>query len=121
MADWRNLQVLLSPISDTYLRKLLRESGHALDPLVEGVRQDTVDALERTLLALEAIYSAAEKDVRKQCRALVMEARQHAVFALRKAAPGMQDQRNEMIQWMRIWLENPGVFPVWLRVRKQNY
>jgi hypothetical protein len=24
-----------------------------------------------------------------------------------------------MIQWMQVWLENPGVFPVWVEIRKR--
>ena len=112
---------LLSPISNTYLRKLLRDSQHPLHPLVEGVRQDSMEALERTLLALEGIYSESEGAIKKQCRALVIEGKLHATFALKRASSQDQMNREEMIEWMRIWLENPGVFPIWVQVRKQNY
>ena len=60
---------MLSPISNTYLKKLLRDSQHPLHPLVEGVRQDSMEELERTLLGLECIYSMSVDAVKKQCRA----------------------------------------------------
>lgn len=119
--DWQDLLFLLSPISNTYLRNLLRNSQHPLDPLVEGVRQDSMEALERTLLALEGIYSNGEDAVKKQCRALVIEAKLHASFALKRTSSPDQLKRKEMIEWMQIWLENPGVFPLWVQIRKQNY
>ena len=121
MRDWEDLLALLSPISNTYLRRLLRDSQHPLHPLVEGVRQDSMDALERTLLALEGIYSESGESVKKQCRTLVLEAKLHATFALRRTSPHDSIQRKEMIEWMRVWLENPGVFPIWVRIRKQAY
>jgi hypothetical protein len=27
-------------------------------------------------------------------------------------------QKEEMIQWMLVWLENPGIFPAWVKLRK---
>jgi hypothetical protein len=42
----------LAPISAGYLRRLLRSSGVVLHPLVEGVRQEDLESLERSLLAL---------------------------------------------------------------------
>ncbi len=119
--DWQDLLLLLSPISNIYLRRLLRNSQHPLHPLVEGVRQDSMESLERTLLALEGIYSEADETVRKQCRAVIIEAKLHASFAIKRASSPDQSKRKEMIEWMRVWLENPGVFPVWVQIRKQNY
>lgn len=80
-----------------------------------------MEALERTLLALEGIYSGTDEAVKKQCRALVIEAKLHASFALKRTSSPDQLKRKEMIEWMQIWLENPGVFPLWVQIRKQNY
>ena len=44
--EWRQLRELLAPISDGYLRQLLRSCGLPLDPVVEGVRQETFEELE---------------------------------------------------------------------------
>ncbi len=98
----------LGPISDSYLRRLLRDSGAPLDPLVEGVRQTGFDELERTLLAL------LDCD-RAEARPLVIEAKEHAKLALKRKPDAA---REEMILWMLTWLENPDAFPVWLRLRK---
>ena len=38
--EWAMLHVDLAPISGSHLRRLLRESGVPLAPLVEGVRQE---------------------------------------------------------------------------------
>lgn len=103
-----NLRLILAPISEGYLRRLLRESGIALHPLVEGVRQSSLGDLERTLLALLECDRAA-------ARRVVIEAKDHAKLALRR----QQDlSRQEMVLWMMTWLENPEAFPIWVRLRK---
>jgi hypothetical protein len=108
---------LLAPVSQGYLRKLLRACGVPLAPLVEGVRQDSLAELERTLLALEREYSSGRHS---ECRALVIEAKNHARWALRspKLTPEQKALREEMVLWMLTWLENPPAFPAWLRLRK---
>jgi hypothetical protein len=102
------LRKVLGPVSDSYLRRLLRESGAALHPLVEGVRQSGFEELERTLLAL------LECD-RTAARRLVIEAKDHAKLALRREP---DPAREEMILWMLTWLENPEAFPIWVRLKK---
>lgn len=115
--NWRELKETLDPISDHYLRKLLRASGHQLDPLVEGVRQENLAVLADSLTRLESVYSAGAMDEKKRCRALVIEAKQHAAFAVQRAGNA---GKKEMMEWMRVWLENPGVFPVWVEIRKRG-
>jgi hypothetical protein len=123
-AQWRDLRERLAPISDSYLRRLLRATGLPLAPLVEGVRQDSLEELERTLLALEREYLAAvragEHERAGACRHAVIEAKDHARLALRnpKTDPAKAARKREMILWMLTWLENPGVFPAWLALRK---
>ena len=100
----------IAPVSPRYLRELLRDSGAALDPLVEGVRQDSWENLERTLSALAEVYEAARERgdaaSQRECRRLVIEAKDHAKWR----------RRDEMAAWMLTWLENPTVFPVWVRL-----
>ncbi len=109
----------LAPVSGGYLRRLLRECGTELHPLVEGVRQDSLDALERTLLALVAVYreaeSAGDRERMRLCRRAVIESKDHARLAHRRGAEG----KEEMILWMLVWLENPPVFALWVRLRRQ--
>jgi hypothetical protein len=94
----------IGPISQSYLKKLLRESGYLLAPLVEGVRQESLDALEQSLLAMPA-----DRDGRR----CVIEAKDHAKFALKN-----HPEKEEMILWMITWLENPAIFEQWVKLRR---
>jgi hypothetical protein len=102
------LRVILAPISESYLRRLLRESGVALAPLVEGVRQGTLEDLESTLLVLLDEYERSGPDRRAAVRRLVITAKDHARWA----------GKEEMVLWMTTWLENPPVFRQWLVLRR---
>jgi hypothetical protein len=102
----------LAPAADSTIRRALRESGIPMAPLVEGVRQNTLDDLHRTLNAMAAEY---ERDP-KQVRSAVLVARQHAEWNLRRQ-PG-DALREEAFLWIRTWLENPGVFESWARLRR---
>ncbi len=59
-AEWDELRRQLAPVSESYLRKLLRESGVPLAALVEGVRQETLEALESSLLRMLAEYETGD-------------------------------------------------------------
>ncbi len=119
-AEWDELAQALAPISESHLRRLLRESGVPLSPLVEGVRQEDFAALERTLLALLEIYGSDPARARA-CRRAVITAKDHAKWVLRnpRAAPEKREQKEEMVLWMLTWLENPPVFPSWLALRRK--
>ena len=112
-AEFAELARALSPISEGYLRKLLRESGVPLAPTVEGVRQSGLEELERSLAALLAEYEAGDSIRRAAIRKRVIEARDHARFAARK-----NPEKQEMVLWMTTWLENPPVFTEWARLRR---
>src|SRR5260370_32513081 len=87
-ALWRELQAELAPVSAEYLRRLLRQSGVPLAPLVEGVRQDTFEDLERTLLALDREYSSGDEPRRAAGRRQGIAAEDRARWALRRR-PGV--------------------------------
>ena len=53
-AEFALLRADLAPVSESYLRKLLREGAVPLHPMVEGVRQTTFAELEASLLRLLA-------------------------------------------------------------------
>lgn len=109
----------MAPVSEAYLRRLLRESGAPLAPVVAGVRQGSLPELERSLLDLGEEYArareAGDKARERLCRRLVIEAKDHARWALRRG----RAEKEEMILWMLTWLENPGVFPAWVELRKK--
>ena len=114
------LRQRLRPIGEAGLRRLLRESGVPLAPVVEGVRQEDFDALERTLSALAAEYdAAADRDRQRLLRRLVITAKDHARFAARSArSETKRREKQEMAEWALVWLENPGVFSTWAKLRK---
>jgi hypothetical protein len=100
-------------VSATTLRRALLESGLELDPLIEGVRQDSLDHLERTLLALAREYERGDAARRAAVRQLVITARDHARLASRRKP------KDEELLWLRTWLENPPVFADWVRLRRR--
>jgi hypothetical protein len=106
--EFEQLQQELSPISVSYLRQLLRESGVHLAPMVEGVRQSNLGTLELTLLALLEEYEAGDAACRQAVRKLVIMAKDHAKWT----------GKQEHVLWLTTWLENPPLFPAWARLRK---
>jgi hypothetical protein len=116
--EWAMLHVDLAPISGSHLRRLLRESGVPLAPLVEGVRQETFEALESSLLNLLAEYERGDLAARTSVRRLVIEAKDHARWAARKTEK--RAEKEEMALWMLTWLENPPLFPQWVKLRREH-
>ncbi len=119
--EWAALLQLLAPVSESYLRALLRRSGVPLTPLVEGVRQESFETLEASLLKLLREYGHAGSQRRLAVRRLVMAARDHARWASRKDSCNEETraEKEEMRLWMLTWLENPPLFPEWVRLRRE--
>lgn len=109
-------------VSADKLRPALRECGLPLAPLVEGVRQANLPELDRTLSQLAAEYQRGEPARRRLVRQTVITARQHAEWALRrlKSADGKRPEKEEMLLWIRTWLENPPLFPAWAKLRARR-
>jgi hypothetical protein len=108
-AEFGEISRALAPVSDSYLRKLLRESGVPLAPIIDGVRQGNLDELESSLLALLDEYESSDAPRRQAIRKIIITAKDHARWAKKP---------EEMILWMITWLENPPVFRSWLRLRR---
>ncbi len=116
--EWAMLHVEIGPVSGSHLRRLLRESGVPLAPLVEGVRQESFDALESSLLNLVKEYEGGDLAYRTSLRRIVIEAKDHARWAGRQ--PDRRAEKAEMALWMLTWLENPPLFPQWIKLRRQH-
>ena len=116
-AEFGLLRAELAPVSENYLRRLLRECGVPLDPMVEGVRQATFEELEASLLRLQAEYRSSDPARRMAVRRLVITAKEHARLAARN--PSKQLEKQEMILWLTTWLENPPVFRDWVTIRRR--
>ena len=75
-----------------------------------GLRQKTFEELEDSLVAMEEVYSQAketgDRAREQQCRNAVIQAKNHARFAARspKTSAEKKAQKEEMIQWMLVWL-----------------
>ena len=91
-------------------------------PLVEGVRQDSLAELERTLSALQEEYERADVVRKRKYRAIVIQAKDHIRWALRKTGIDAETKRikEEMLLWTYTWLENPTLFGAWLVIRKRS-
>ncbi len=124
-AERERIRELMGPVSDRLLRDLLRESEYPLAPLVEGVRQEDLAALERTLLGLSQCYREAKErgdaQTQRQCRQAAIAAKDHARLVERNAAAPEEKraQKPEVILWLLTWLENPDVFESWVALRKR--
>ena len=116
--EWAMLHVDLAPVSGSNLRRLLRESGVPLAPLVEGVRQETFEALESSLLSFLQEYERSDSAGRLSVRQVVIEAKEHARWAAR--SQDKRAEKEEMALWMLTWLENPPLFPQWVKLRRQH-
>ncbi len=110
-AEFGEIFRALAPVSENYLRKLLRESGAPLAPIIEGVRQSNLDELEASLLALLDEYESSDAPRRQAIRKMMITAKDYARWAKKP---------DEMILWMTTWLENPPVFRTWLKLRRSR-
>jgi len=121
---WQNLLLRLAPVSESYLRELLVNAGIPIEQPYAGVRQHTFEELEQSLREMLQVYSDAtasgNRDRARYCRRQVIGAKDRAKFlaANPRTAPEKQADKQEMAQWMLVWLENPEVFPAWVDARK---
>ena len=58
-AIWRQLTECLSPVSDSYLRDLLRQTGLPFDQPYAGIRQHSFEELEQSLHEMLEVYREA--------------------------------------------------------------
>jgi hypothetical protein len=50
---------------------------------------------------------------------VVITAKDHSRFAaLRSKDEAKRREKEEMVEWMIVWLENPAIFPQWVRLRR---
>jgi hypothetical protein len=123
--EWAEIATRLAPISERSLRKLLAESGLRVAQPLAGLRQASFTELEESLLEMGRAYAdalqAGDKERARRCRRAVIRSKDHARLAARnpRTAPQKRAEKDEMVQWMLVWLENPPVFPSWVRLRKR--
>jgi hypothetical protein len=122
---WTEARAELAPVSDGYLRDLLQASGIPFDQPWAGIRQHTFDELESTLREMLEVYRAAnaagERERARYARRQVIAAKDRAKFAAGNASSSADKRaaKEEMAQWMLVWLENLELFPAWVEARKR--
>lgn len=115
------LAAAVPKLSPDDLQRVLIPAGIEVSAPWAGVRQHTLDELERSLKAFAQVYAARE-DLRGFCRRVVIRAKDRAKLAARNARLS-EDKRllkAEMAEWMLVWLGDPAMFEAWreLRVRR---
>lgn len=119
---WDRLRAALPAVSEKTLRLALRASGRPLAPYAEGVRQESLAELRRTLTALAREYESAPPARQRRLRALVITAKSHADLAARnrRLNPARRAAKAEIALWIRAWLLNPPLFPAWAALRSRQ-
>ena len=114
----RARELVEAGVREGYLRDLLRDTGLPFDQPWAGIRQHTFEELEQSLLDMLAAYrqslTAGDRDRARYCRRQVIAAKDRAKFAVKK-----KPEKAEMANWMLVWLENPGVFAEWAKLRRR--
>ncbi len=124
-AVWRDLLMKLAPVSESYLRELLRATELPFEQPYAGIRQHTLEELEQSLGEMLQVYTDAmaggNRDRARYCRRQVIGAKDRARFLAHdgRTPPERKALKEEMVEWMLVWLENPEVFPAWVAARKR--
>jgi len=124
-AVWGELLMQLAPVSESYVRELLTATGLPFEQPCAGIRQHTFEELEQSLCEMLRAYAearaAGNPERARYCRRQVIGAKDRARFLARntRIPTEKQAQKEEMAQWMLVWLENPEVFPAWVEARKR--
>ena len=122
---WRDLLRRLAPVSESYLRDLLRATGLAFDQPYAGVRQHSFEELEESLREMHQVYAGAmaagDGERARYCRRQVIGAKDRAKFLALNArtSPEKAALKQEMTQWMLVWLDDPEIFPAWVDAWKR--
>lgn len=116
-------------LSDRYLLDLAEQSGVAVSRELGGLPLDLVNRLhlhdlaaaEASLRDIQQEYSQSGSRQRAEdCRRAVLRSRRRLESLLRRPvlSPAKRAEKEEILAWVRIWLESPDLFPAWLDLRK---
>lgn len=89
-----------------------------MDPSPQ-IRSKTLDELETSLRDFERRYEEHPPE-RRQLRDAVIKAKDRARFASRnpKVSEEKRAAKEEMVQWMLVWLDDPSMFTDWVTLRR---
>jgi hypothetical protein len=120
--------------SDYYLLDLLLGHELEIDRSLGGFavelrgRVHTRDrtAAEESLMEMSREYAAArgrgDADRAADCRRAVRHAAERIRMQLgrRGLSADKRDEKQELLQWFRVWLETPELFPDWVALRRSQ-
>jgi len=116
-------------VSTRYVLDLAEGAGVPVARQLGGIPLDLVSrihfhdyaAAEASLRDLEAEHTAADSLRAQDCRRAVLRARRRLESMLRRPSlsPEKRAEREEILSWVRVWLETPDLFPAWLDLRKR--
>jgi hypothetical protein len=111
-AEWLELRAIFSEAA-------IRAAGIPIEAPWCGIASHTLAELEESLRAFSRVYETRE-DLRRYCRDQVIAAKDRARWVARSARVEENKRRlkDEMVEWMLVWLGDPATFPVWARLRK---
>lgn len=116
--EWETLRANFPDVSESSLRGWLHEEGVRLPQPHRGVWTKSLDELEESLTDMAEAYTREPK----RCRSLVITAKDRTRFASRnpKVDEAKRVEKEEMVQWMLVWLDDPAMFATWARLRRNS-
>ncbi len=86
------------------------------------VRTANLGEAKQSLLAMAREYATAPDAQRaSDVRQAVMRTKNHLKLALARGIRAeKRAAKEEILEWLLVWLENPGVFEPWLAVREKT-
>ena len=118
------------PPSSAYLIDILLETEVPVDRTIGGiptdlrgkVRTGDLEEARQSLLAMAREYAMAPDPQRaSDVRRAVMRTKNHLKLALaRGLGPEKRAEREEIFEWLLVWLENPVIFEPWMAVREHR-
>jgi len=118
--EWDQLRAIFPTTSETTVRAALLELPISVDQPFAGIATKTLDDLETSLVHMAATY-AADPEIRRECRAQVIAAKDRTRFAVLNpmTPPEKRVVKEEMLEWMLVWLGDPALFATWVALRKR--
>lgn len=115
---WETLSANFPDVSASSLRDWLHAAGIRLPQPHRGVWTKSLDELQESLTDMAEAYV----DHPVACRAVVIAAKDRTRFASRnpKVDAAKRTEKEEMVQWMLVWLDDPGIFATWAGLRRNT-
>ena len=119
-------------VNPRYVLEVLHETETEVDRSLGGLPLDlrgrvhsgSPDAAAESLLAMSTEYAQARnaKDAvrAEDVRRAVRQAKDRLRLTLRRKnlREETRGEKQELLEWFLVWLENPGVFPAWLEAKR---